>query len=218
VTEQPYIAVIGTGVANGLPDQCRVHISLNHMAESAADALAGTAELATNVIAGLAEVDVDHCDVQTVGLSVQDYMDPALQKVTARFGTYQLELVVRPIDGTGKVLAALASTAGDGLQVRGLQLTIKDPEPLKSEARRLAVRDAMRKADELANEAGVRLGALLSIQDENAGSGIPPSVRRAIPTAAGFSAVNLPIEVGDVSLMSAVMVTFALEGEARSAP
>jgi uncharacterized protein YggE len=211
VTEQPHIAVFGTGVASGTPDQCRVQISLNHMAESAADARSGTAELATGVIAGLAEVDVDQCDVRTVGLSVQDYMDPGLQKVTARVGTYQMELTVRPIDRVGNVLAALASTVGDGLQVRGLQLTVRDPEPLKSEARRLAVRDARRKAVELATEAGIRLGALLSIQDEHAGTGIPPSVRRAIPTAAGFSAAHLPVEAGDVSVVSAIMLTYAIE-------
>jgi hypothetical protein len=49
--EQPSIAVTGTGIANGSPDQCRIHVSLNHFAETTADALGVTADLATKAIA-----------------------------------------------------------------------------------------------------------------------------------------------------------------------
>ena len=70
--EQPTIAVTGTGIASGSPDQCRIHVSLNHFAETAADALAVTADLATKAIAAVADVQIEQCEVQTVGLSVQD--------------------------------------------------------------------------------------------------------------------------------------------------
>jgi hypothetical protein len=55
------ITVTGIGLASGSPDQCRIHISLNHLAETAADALAVTAELATKAIAGLADIRAEEC-------------------------------------------------------------------------------------------------------------------------------------------------------------
>src|ERR1700691_3548358 len=111
--EQPTIAVTGAGLASGSPDQCRVRISLNHLAESAATALEVTADLATRAIGAVADVQAEQADVQTVGLSVQDFFDQAQQKVTAHVGSYQLDLVVRPIEETGRVLAALSSVVGD---------------------------------------------------------------------------------------------------------
>jgi len=207
VPEQPHLVVTGTGVASGTPDECRLHVALHHMAESAADALDATADLATRALAALAAVGVEHCEARTVGLSLQDVFDQSEQKVTARIGTYQLDVVIRPVDATGKVLQVLSSTVGDGLQVRGLQLGLRDPEPLRAEARRLAVADAQRRAEELSDAAGVRLGAILSIADETASPGIPRAALR--PMAA--TAMPVPIEGGDVSAASTVTLTYAIE-------
>jgi len=207
----PIIAVTGMGHASASPDQCRVHISLNHFAETAADALAVTADLATKAIAALADVQIEQCEVQTVGLSVQDFFDQAQQKVTAHIGSYQLDVIVRPIAEAGGVLASLSSTVGDALQVRGINLTIEDPEPLRSRARRLAIQDAKRRAAEIADEAGVRLGAILSIQDENAGR--INYVQQARPMSGHIAAsANVPIEAGNVSASSAVTLIYAIEG------
>jgi uncharacterized protein YggE len=166
------ITVTGIGQASGSPDQCRIHISLNHMAETAADALAVTADLATKAIASLGDIQAEECDVRTMGLSVQDFFDQAQQKVTARIGTYQLQVIIRPIDAAGVILSSLSSAVGDALQIRGINLTIDDPEPLRRESRRLAIQDAKTKADEIAEEMGVELGRILSIQDQQAGGPI----------------------------------------------
>ena len=210
MTEQPTIAVTGTGLANGSPDQCRLRISLNHFAESTADALDMTAELATRAIAALAGMHAEQCEARTVGLSVQDFFDKTQQKVTAHVGSYQLDLVVRPIDHAGQVLAALSSVVGDALQVQGINLAVQDPEPLKSDARRSAIRDAKKRAVEIAEEVGVQLGPILSIQDETADPfGFTDRVR---PMSAYAAAANVPIEAGNVSVSSTVTLVYAIEG------
>lgn len=199
------------GLASGSPDQCRLHISLNHLAETAADALALTAESATKTIAVLAELEVEQCEVRTVGLTVQDFFDKTQQKVTARIGSYQLDLFFRPIDEVGGVLALLSSTVGDALQIRGINLTVEDPEPLKSQARRLAVQDAKKRALEIADEVGVRLGTILSIQDDDTGP--IRSVQNARMAMSGHvGASNVPIEAGNVSTSSAVTLVYKIEG------
>lgn len=209
--EQPSIAVTGTGIAGGSPDQCRIHISLNHLAESAADALAATADIATKAIATVADIEIEQCEVRTVGLSVQDFFDKAQQKVTGHVGSYQLDLTVRPIAEAGEVLASLSSTVGDALQIRGINLTIEDPEPLRSQARRLAVQDAKKRAAEIAEEVGVRLGAILCIQDENAGDRSNFVQQARTMSGRVAAAANIPIEAGNVSAASAVTLVYAIE-------
>jgi uncharacterized protein YggE len=160
-------------------------------------------------IAAVGEVHVEQRDVQTVGLSVHEYHDQSNQRVTAKIGTYQLEVTVRPVDGVGSILAALGTSAGDALQVRGIQLSVRDPEPLRSDARRLAVEDAQKKAVELSQAAGIRLGAILAIEDDNARSRVP-QVRYARAMAAS-SGPTVPIEPGEVSAVSTIMITYAIE-------
>jgi hypothetical protein len=204
------ISVTGIGLASGSPDQCRIHVSLNHMAETAADALTVTGELASKAIATLEDIRAEQCDVRTAGLSVQDFFDQAQQKVTARVGSYQLEVIVRPIDAAGVVLSSLSSAVGDALQVRGVTLTINDPEPLRRQSRRLAIQDAKSKASEIAEELGVELGDVLSIQDQQP-VGLSGFVQTASRAAIPMSA-NVPIEAGNVSASSVVTLIYAIGG------
>jgi uncharacterized protein YggE len=212
VPDQPFIAVVGSGVATGIPDQCKLQIALNSMSENAADALTTCAEIASMAIAAVSSVDVEQRDIRTTGLSLQDFFDQSKQRVTARIATYQLEVTIRPVDGVGAVLSALSASAGDALQVRGIQLGVQDPEPLRTEARHLAVEDAKRKAAELSQSAGIQLGSILSIEDDTARSQV--SYRRtAMTMSSATAASNVPIEPGEVSAVSSITITYAIEPE-----
>jgi uncharacterized protein YggE len=209
VAEQPFIAVVGTGVATGTPDQCILQIALNYMADNAADALTNCADIASMALAAVREVDMEQHDVQTTGLSLQDHFDQSKQRVTARIATYLLDVTARPVNGVGSILAVLGASAGDALQIRGIRLSMHDPEPLRTQARRLAVGDAQRKAAELSQAAGIRLGAILALEDDNSQSRVP-SVRRAM-TMSASPASSVPIEPGEVSAVSTVMIRYAIE-------
>jgi hypothetical protein len=203
------ITVTGMGLASASPDQCQIFISLNHMAETAADALAITAELATKAIAALADLQTKECDVRTMGLSVQDFFDNGQQKVTARVGSYQLQVIVQPIDAAGMILGALSAAVGDALQIRGITLTVDDPEPLRRESRRLAIQDGRTKAAEIASEMGVELGKTVSIQERQPGGRLP-----YIQTAASAAPMsgNVPIEAGNVTAASVLTMTYEIGG------
>lgn len=207
MVDEPQLKVVGTGVATGTPDQCEMQIALVSMTDEAPAALSTCAELASKVIAAIGAVDGAQCDVRTVGLSVQDFFDQSKQRVTAKVGTYQLQVTVRPVDSMGSVLTALGAVAGDALSLRGFQLGVRDPEPLRREARRLAVEDAGRRAVELAQAAGIRLGPIVALVDGAAAQ--EPTFRRAIAMSAAAPS-NVPIEPGEVSARSAITITYAI--------
>ena len=97
--------------------------------------------------------------------------------------------------------------AGDALAVRGYQLGVRDPEPLRSLARRLAVEDAKRRADELSEAAGIRLGPIVALED---GAAAPPQAGWRAKAMAASAPSTVPIEPGEVSASSTVTITYAI--------
>ena len=209
MAEQPFLSVVGHGVATGTPDQCRLQLALNCVADNPADALTMCADLASRAIVAIGEVDLEQCDVATVGLSVQDFFDKREQRVTTKVAIYQLEVSLQPVSGAGRILEALGTTVGDALQVNGFQLSVRDPEPLRSEARRLAVQDAAKKAVDLSQAAGIRLGTIPALEDDPARPRV--GVMRTMAFAAASSGQGVPIEQGEVSAVCSITITYAIE-------
>jgi uncharacterized protein len=211
VPDQPCVVVVGTGMATGVPDQCVIHLGLNAIADTAALALDQCAEAADRAIAALLQKGVDHSEIRTTNLSVQDFFDQSKQEVTARIASYRLQVTVTNLDDVGGVVADLSSAVGDALQIHSLHLVISDPVPLEQEARRLAVLSAQSKATELAETANVRLGQILSIQDEGASTGTPYPAR-PLRLSAVNEAASVPVDPGEVTASSSVTITYALDG------
>lgn len=209
MVEQRTLVVGGTGVANGIPDQCVLSLSLNGIGTTPAETLDICSAAAEGAIAALVGAGVARDDIRTVNLSVQDYFDQAKQKVTARIGSYQLQVVVRALDEVSRVLGVLSEAAGDALQIRALQLGMKDVEPVRKAARREAVRDAQEKAQDLADAAGFQLGEMLTVEDtDGAGShGVG-----AMTLASAHVAASMPMEPGQVSVGSSVVIVYAITG------
>jgi uncharacterized protein YggE len=213
MTEPAQLAVVGEGTATGVPDRCIVHASLNAMAESVADAVSRVAVLASQVSESLRASGLDPADIRTTNINVNDLFEQTKQKVTARVASYQLEITVRELDKLGEHLAGLVSVAGDALQVRGLQLTIADFQPLIREARIHAMTDARNKAVQLAEAAGLRLERIVSIEEGSSARGIPFQAfgaTRLMSGAGAATAAQIHVEPGSLSVSSGVAVTFEL--------
>jgi uncharacterized protein YggE len=214
VSEQPTIVVVGTGTTTSVPDQCVVTVALNAIGTTPAEALDLCAAAADRAIAALVHEGVERRDVRTTNLSVQDFFDQAAQKVTARLGSYQLEITVRSLGRVAGVVAALSDAGGDALQVRSLHLTVSEREPLRQEAMRLAVRNATARAHELADAAGLRLGEILLIQDYGAFGGPQYPVRNLAMETSGQMGPSLPLEPGEISASASVTMTIAVSPKA----
>jgi len=187
-------------------------LAVNVAADTSAEALDRLARLADQVIAVAHAQGVEPSDIQTVGVSLQDFYDQEKKKVTARVATYSLSVTAPSLTSVGPLLAELAPVAGDALQVRGLHLTIDDPAPLLERARRAAVADALERARQLAEAAGVRTGAILSIEEEadHGSAGLPRRLRASSAFTAAASPV--PVEGGTATVAVQVQIRLALEG------
>ncbi|TIP32217.1 MAG: DUF541 domain-containing protein, partial [Mesorhizobium sp.] len=79
--------------------------------------------------------------------------------------TNTLSVRVRDVDKTGEILDKAVSLGVN--QGGGIAFTNDDPKATITEARKKAVADAMAKAKTLAEAAGVSLGKVLEITDQN---------------------------------------------------
>ncbi len=206
------LIVVGEGSATGTPDQCVLHAALNVVADTAAEAIGRLATLATQVLDSLRQHGLEEADVRTTNLRVQDFFDQAQQRVTARFGSYQIEVVIQDLEAIGELVALLSAVASESFQLQALQLRIAEPEPLRRQARIRAMDDARSKAQQLAEAAGVRLGRIVSIQQ----GADPGPLRQLVPTATaarmGPGAMpTVPVEPGSLSIAERLTLTYEIE-------
>jgi len=205
------VAVVGEGTVDGIPDRCIVHAALNAMADTVADAVSRVGVLSSQVSDSLKTTGLAPADLRTTGLSVQDFFDQGKQRVTARVASYQLEITIRQLSKLDEHLTGLVTVAGDALQIRALRLAITDAEPLRKEARVQAMDDARRRATELAETAGGRLGRIVSIDEGSSGTGPPYRGFAARTSASGPPvATHLQLEPGSLTVSCSVAVTYEL--------
>jgi uncharacterized protein len=114
-----------------------------------------------------------------------------------------VQVKIRDLSATGRVLdAALAAGANT---ISGLQFTVDDPSKLEAEARALAVKSAAATAGQLAAAAGVSLGELLTLNEDQASRPVMPMPR--MTTAVGAPG---PVESGQIEIVITVEARYRL--------
>lgn len=111
---------------------------------------------------------------------------------------------VRKLDSMGDVIGAAMQAGANHLY--GLELSIDDPSALAVSARTKAVEHARAKAEQLAKQTGSKLGAVISIGEQD-GAPVPMPMSRAM----NMKEASVPVERGQMSVSQTVHVVFALE-------
>ncbi len=215
--ERPTISVAGTGKVAAAPDVAEIRVGVVTQASTAQEALSSNNEAMTRLHAILKERGVAAKDVQTTQIQVSPVYsqpDPRRQngpqaEFVPKISGYRVEDTVevtsRRIGKLGELLDALVQAGAN--QVHGISFRVNEPEKLLDEARRRAVADARRKAEILAGEAGVVLGAAVKIRDQGHEPGPPrPMMGRAMMAAAA-----MPVAAGEQELVVSVAIDYELK-------
>ncbi|MFD1508282.1 SIMPL domain-containing protein [Lacimonas salitolerans] len=202
------LTVTGTGEVARAPDMAVIRVGVGAEDADAATALASTSEAMTRMQARLAEVGVERRDIQTSQLSLEPVYEQTANSAPRIVGfqaTNAVTVRVREISATGEVLGALV---GDGAnRIDGVTFALQDPRGVMDEARRLAIEDARRKADLLAEAAGVTLGPVRDIR-EVGGDGPP---RPMMMSRMASESMDVPMAEGEVGLSASVSVVYEIE-------
>ena len=208
----PRIIVTGEGEATTPPDLALLSLSVMREAKTARAALDANNDAMAAVISAMKAAGIADRDLQTAGIQINpryNYTNKADGSQEAELVAYQvtntLSVRVRDVDKTGDVLDKAVSLGVN--QGGGITFTNDDPKATMTDARKKAVADAMAKAKTLAEAAGVSLGRVLEITDQNVGPAPMPMSAKAFDGARAA----VPVQAGENSYNVQVTVTFELK-------
>lgn len=197
------ITVTGVGTVTSVPNEAEFSVGVQTNGASAREALAANSEQMDRVLAALRSAGVDKSDVKTQDVSVSPtYSDKGrTDGYTAR---NTVSVKIHDLSKAGAILDA-ASNAGAN-EVYGPSLTRSDQDGQQAKALGDAVDDARKKAEALADAAGVRLGTVTAITEGFSG-GPEPYYAEGARLMADKA---VPIEPGTQDVQASVTVTFAI--------
>jgi uncharacterized protein YggE len=206
----PRISVTGEGEVAVAPDMAILNLTVLREAATARAALTANNESMKQVLAALREAGVAERDLQTSGLSIQPrYAQPGKERSEPKIAGYgvsnALTVRVRNLDEAG---AILDKAVGLGVnQGGGIAFVKDDLGPTLTEARKRAVTDALARARTLAEAANVKLGRILSIEEQSA---MPRPMPYGGPLRMAAADAAVPLAAGENSYRTQVTVVFEI--------
>jgi uncharacterized protein YggE len=204
VIGQPWgIAVQASAMVTAAPELARVRFRISRLEQSPADAFASVTAIVERVrqtlrTHGVAEVKESRLDLR----AVWSYGEP-----TPTLAGYQCQaafaVTTAELDGVPRLLADIVAAGAS--EIDSLEFDVDNRDDLQADAERRAVAAARAKAARYAEAAGVRLGAVLHIED--AAEASHPYQLAAASREAGPGDSLAP---GEITVSAIVRVGFAL--------
>jgi uncharacterized protein YggE len=198
----PFVRAVGNATVSVKPDLARVSFSVVTQAPTAQDASSQNATRVSNVLSQLQLLLGPNADIQTVGYSLSpNYTYPpggGLPNLVGYTASNTVRITTADLANTGKIIDTGIQAGAN--QVSGLQFGLKDEQPVRAQALRLATAQAKAHADAMAAGGGLHTGGFRSIEEGFA-------VLSTNRTAAGApTATTTPIVSGLVDVEATVTI------------
>lgn len=206
------ISVNGTTQIILTPDIAFISIGVHSEAQDAQEAMASNNQQSQTVIDALLAAGVDMKDIQTVNFSIyhQEKYSPTgevQEKVFAVDNTVYVK--IRDLDGLGSLLDTVIQAGAN--TVYGISFDVEDKQAAIAQGREAALEDARMQAEQLAEAAGVSLGAVYSISTYS-NAPIPMAYDvRGMGGGAAEAMASVPISPGQLTLTVDVSVVYEIQ-------
>ncbi len=198
------ISLAATGAIKTTPDKVDITTGVTSEGQTARAALDKNTEAMAKVVAGLKEAGIEPKDIQTTNFSISPIYEQRKNDQTAFITGYrvtnQVHIIVRDTKKLGDILDEVVSLGAN--QIGSISFGMSEPEALKDEARKLAMRNAIDNAKLYVETAGVELGPVLTIAEEEGGyvpryeaAAAPMAMDKAVPIEAGTTTVEVRLRV-----------------------
>ncbi len=190
------ITATGEGKVYLTPDTAYIYIGVHTESDSVATALSDNSRQAQAVSEALNELGVDPKDVQTSAFNVYpaQQFDKNGNPTTIKYVVDNtVNITARDLSKLSQILDTVIRSGANNIS--GIQFDVKDKPAAIAEARRLAIEDARKTAQDTAAAAGVELGNLnnVSVYSSNGpvpvfegkGGGASASVAASVPVSSG---------------------------------
>jgi len=206
------IRVSGTGTVSVEPDVAILQVGVEVFAGKVSTARSEASKAMDSVVSVLKKEGVEEKDIQTTRFNIYPRYD--YEEVTIngkRIGTQVLtgytvnntvKAKIYEIDKVGEIIDKGADAGGDYARINGVDFTVDDLTPYQTEIRKMAVEDAVGKAQEYALLTNVELGPVIELNEMTSGSVHSPyeadygmRMMAAAPPTTSISAGQLEISL-----------------------
>lgn len=200
------ITVTGEASIPATPDMATVSLGVTTEGKTAAEAMSANSEALAGVIARLKAAGIAEQDLQTTSLSLNPnwvgYDAGQTPTISNYIAMNMLNVRVRDLAALGGVLDA--SIADGANTLNGITFELASPRPVLDEARKAAVADAAAKAALYATAAGVSLGKVIAISEQQNYGGPTPVFMEA------KAASPVPVATGQIAMQTSVSITYQI--------
>ena len=209
-TTEHMISVAGNGKVYLTPDLAYVYLGVQSNAESVGDALSANNEKAQAISKTLQDLGVQAKDIQTSSFNIYP-----LQTTTPEGKplpvTYNVDnsvfVTVRDLTILGKLLDSVVRSGAN--TINSISFDVTDRSKALSEARRLAVEDARKQADEVAAAAGVKITGVLTLNVNVSGG--PVALYDAKSVGTGNGGGQVPVSAGQLMISVDVNAMYLIQ-------
>lgn len=204
------ISVQGKGTVKASPDVAVADIAISVEGATAKGAQDEANVKSKAVVDYLKKAGIKDADIKTSGYNIYPQYDYVYgrSRIRGYQVTQSLTVKMRDMDKANTIVDGVV-TAGAN-QVNSLRFEVDQPELLKSEARKLAIDDANKKADELRDQLHIGLGKIVSFSES--GDYVPPIMYGmgggAMAKEVSVTAPDLP--AGENEIVVNVTITYQI--------
>jgi uncharacterized protein len=196
-----FVRASGEGVVNFKPDLMKLTINVTTQADTADQAAQDNATRTSAVISAVQKVLGIGGEIRTIGYSVNPlykYPQGSQPVLTGYTASNTIEASTLDLSSPGRIIDAAVQAGASN--VSGLTFGLKDPQPARAAALKLATQTALASAGAIASGLGARIGAVVSVEEASA-----VRVVTADRTAAA-AITTTPIETGTLEIRANVVL------------
>jgi uncharacterized protein len=209
------VLVTGDSIVQAQPDTAILNISVVSQAKRALEAQQDNANKSDAVVRALKAAAGAGAEVKTSGYSLQPirvYKEGQPPLITGYEARNSVTVILADLTRVGSVIDAAAGAGAN--DVAGISFTLRKDRPARDQALGDATREALNKAQVIAQALGGRVVRIVEVQEEGVNRPRPVNEEYSMARA-DMKAVQTPIEVGTLDITSQVQLIAVIEGGAR---
>lgn len=207
------ISVSGMGEVSAKPDMAVINAGVTTKGENAKECYTANSETMNRIYSELKAAGITDDNIKTEVFSLQPQISypnrpNEREKIVGYTLTHIFNVEIQDIKKSGEIIDKL-SRAG-ATNIGNVQFKLKDSEKYRSLAREKAVTSAKTKAEELAKGAGVALGRIMSISEDNFRP-LYPLHRDMGMKAMAAEAAPAPVMEGELKVSVSVHMSYEIK-------
>lgn len=207
----PQVSVSGEGKIKVKPDQVVINFGVENVGKDAQEVKKLNDENVDKVVKFIKKFGIQSSDFQTTNVSLNRNYDYDKKKYNFQ-ASQSITIILKDVT---KYDALMMGLVDNGINnISNVEFKSTEIEKHKSDARKLAIKDAKKKAEDFVSVLGQKIGKALLITDNSANYYPPQPMYKAMGMAAVADAESSSYEtlaVGEIEVITNVSVSFILE-------